>query len=60
MLKAIKYLINILFLISFFICAVSFRNKLVVIFYLQAIFNMSYNAFQLQMGSLCHLIIDAG
>ena len=60
MLKAIKYLINILFLISFFICAVSFRNKLVVIFYLQAIFNMSYDAFQLQMGSLCHLIIDAG
>ena len=36
MLKAIKYLIDVLLLISFFICAVSFGKKLVIIFYFQA------------------------
>ena len=49
---------HILLLITFFICAVSFRNKL-VIFYYQAIFYMNYNVFQLQGGSLHLLIIDA-
>ena len=58
--KAIKYFINVLLLISFFTCAVSFRNKLIIIFYLQAIFNMNYDVFQLQGGSLYLLIIDAG
>ena len=57
--KAINYLINVLFLICFFICAVLSRSKLVIIFYLQAIFNTNYDAFQLQRGSLYLLIIRA-
>ena len=57
---AIKYFFNVLFLISFFICAVSFGNKLIIIFYLQTIYNMNYDAFQLQRGSLYLLIIDVG
>ena len=55
--KAIKYFINVLFLICFFICVVSFRNKLVIIFYLQATFNMNYDVLQLQRGSLNLFII---
>ena len=55
--KAIKYFINVLLLISFFICAVSFRNKL-IISYLQTIFNMNYDVFKLQEASLYLLIID--
>ena len=58
--EAIKYFINVLLLIGFLTCAISFKNKLVVIFYLQAIFNMNYDAFQLQRGSLYLLIIGAG
>ena len=60
MLKAIKYFIKILFLIRFFICAASFRNKSVVSFYIEAVFEMDYDAFQLQRGALYLLIIDAG
>ena len=48
--KAIKYFNSVLLLISFFTCSVSFRVKLVIIFYLQDIW-----IFQLQGGSLCLL-----
>ena len=50
--KAIKYFINVLLLISYFICAVSFGNKLIIIFCLQAIFNINYDVFQLQRDFL--------
>ena len=54
--KAIKYFVNVLLLISCFICGVSFRNKLVITFYLQVISDMNYDVFQLQEGFLYFLI----